>query len=253
MPRVARQKSSTGIYHIILRGINKQTIFEDLEDREKFLQTLGAVKEKSGCKIYAYCLMENHIHLLLKEEKEELGTIMRRLGASYVYWYNWKYDRNGHLFQDRYKSEAVEDDTYLLTVLRYIHQNPLQAGLIKDISQYKWSSYLECIGKNRLINRKFALGLFDEDPKKALKKFKEFHEKISNHNCMDIDKNRRIKDEEAKEMIKSICNTSHSTELQKIENKEERDHYLRILKEEGLSTRQIARLTGISRGIILKA
>ncbi len=86
--------------------------------------------------------MGNHIHLLLKEEKEELGIIMRRIGSSYVYWYNWKYKRCGHLFQDRYKSEAVEDERYLLTVLRYIYQNPLKAGLVKDIGAYKLSSFL---------------------------------------------------------------------------------------------------------------
>ena len=73
--------------------------------------------------------MSNHIHLLLKEGEEDLGTLFKRIGASYVYWYNWKYNRTGHLFQDHFKSEPVEDDTYLLTVLRYIHQNPLKAGI----------------------------------------------------------------------------------------------------------------------------
>ena len=115
MPRAARVKSKTGIYHIILRGINRQIIFEDEEDSLKFLQTLSEYKEKSKYEIYAYCLMGNHVHILIKEGKEELGIAMRRIGASYVYWYNWKYERNGHLFQDRYKSEAVEDDKYLLT------------------------------------------------------------------------------------------------------------------------------------------
>jgi len=78
--------------------------------------------------------MGNHVHLLIKEETEELGVIMRRIGASYVYWYNRKYNRCGHLFQDRYKSEVVEDERYLLTVLRYIHQNLLKAGMVKDVA-----------------------------------------------------------------------------------------------------------------------
>jgi len=110
MPRTGRERSKSGIYHIVLRGSNRQTIFEDEEDAIKFLETLQTYKEKSGYKIYAYCLMGNHVHLLLKEEQEELGIIMRRIGASYVYWYNWKYQRCGHLFQDRYKSEVVEDE-----------------------------------------------------------------------------------------------------------------------------------------------
>ena len=117
MPRKARVKSKTGIYHMILRGVNRQVIFESKEDGEKFLDTLKECKKKSGYELYGYCLMNNHIHLLIKENQEDLGTIMKRIGASYVYWYNWKYERVGHLFQDRYKSEVVEDEKYLLNVL----------------------------------------------------------------------------------------------------------------------------------------
>ena len=80
--------------------------------------------------------MSNHIHLLLKEGQEPLSTTMKKIGTSYVSYYNWQYNRRGHLFQDRYKSEPVEDDAYFLTVLRYIHQNPLKAGLSDDISSY---------------------------------------------------------------------------------------------------------------------
>ncbi|MGV8145864.1 MAG: transposase [Alkaliphilus sp.] len=95
MPRAARRRSKSGIYHIVLRGVNKQRIFEDDEDAENFLQTIGFYKEKSEYKIYDYCLMGNHIHLLIKEVDEEFGISMRRIGASYVYWYNWKHQRSG--------------------------------------------------------------------------------------------------------------------------------------------------------------
>ena len=98
MPRKAREKSSTGIYHVVLRGINRQIIFEDDEDYEKLLDTLKEHKETSGYEIHGYCLMSNHMHLLIKEGEEDLGIVFRRIGASYVYWYN----RRGHLFQDRY-------------------------------------------------------------------------------------------------------------------------------------------------------
>lgn len=251
MPRTARKKSKTGIYHIILRGINRQIIFEDGEDAGKFLQTLKDCKEKSGYKLYAYCLMGTHIHLLIKEEKEDLGIIMRRIGAGYVYWYNWKYERCGHLFQDRYKSEVVENENYLLTVLRYIHQNPLKAGVVKDIKEYKWSSYSEFIGKNIIIDSDFILDLFSKDRKKAVDSFKAFHAISCNDNCLDMEEKRRIKDDKAIEIINNICNISHCTEIQMLE-RNKRNKYLKIIKEDGLSTRQIARLTGISRGIILK-
>lgn len=252
MPRTGRKKSKTGIYHIILRGANRQTIFEDEEDAEKFLQTIKEYKNESGYKIYAYCLMGNHIHILLKEEKEELGIIMRRIGASYVYWYNWKYERSGHLFEDRFKSEVVEDEKYLLTVVRYIHQNPLNAGMVEDIKDYKWSSYGEYIDKTIITDTDFVLDIINNDRKKAISMFKNFHQKESNNKCLDINERRRIKDSEAIDIIKSLCNINHCIDLQKID-KNQRAKHLRTLKEEGLSTRQIARLTGISRYIVLKA
>jgi len=251
MARTARKKSKSGIYHLILRGINRQTIFEEEDDAKKFLETLEKYKEKCGYKIYAYCLMGNHVHLLFKEKDEELGVVMRRIGASYVYWYNWKYNRCGHLFQDRYKSEVVEDEKYFLTVLRYIHQNPLKAGIVKDVAAYKWSSYSEFIERNRIIDVDFVLDLFSKDRNKAIDYFKKFHEINSNDNCLDIEENRRLTDEKAIEIIKKICNVPHCTDVQKMEIGR-RNRYLKVLREEGLSTRQIARLTGISRNKILK-
>lgn len=91
MPRQARVKSETGIYHIMLRGINQQLIFEDEEDHIKFLQIVGDYKAVSGYKILAYCLMGNHIHILIKEEKEQIEQIFKRIGGKFVYWYNGKY------------------------------------------------------------------------------------------------------------------------------------------------------------------
>jgi REP element-mobilizing transposase RayT len=88
MPREARKKSEIGIYHIMMRGINQQVIFEDNEDRQKFIETLKKYRDESGFELYGYCLMSNHIHLLLKEGKESLGTIAKRISSSYVYWYN---------------------------------------------------------------------------------------------------------------------------------------------------------------------
>ena len=176
---------------------------------------------------------------------------MRRIGASYVYWYNWKYNRFGHLFQDRYKSEAVEDDSYFLTVLRYIHQNPLKARIVKDIASYRWSSYSEYIEQSTVTDIDFILDLFSNDRKKAIENFKDFHEIDSNDVCLDIEEKKRLPDDEAIEIIKKIGDVRHSQDVQMLE-KEKRNQCLRTLKEEGLSTRQIARLTGVSRGIILK-
>ncbi|MCA1031373.1 transposase [Bacillus timonensis] len=253
LPRGARRKSNTKVYHIILRGVNRQTIFEEPEDAHMFLRTLKKFKEQCGYKIFAYCLMDNHIHLLIKEESEDLGITMRRIGASFVYWYNLKYDRIGHLFQDRYKSEPVEDVKYLVNVLRYIHQNPIKAGIVKNVSDYQWSSYSEYTGPCNLIDRDFILGIFHREQNKALSSFKNFHQRESTDEFLEVSERNRLTDKEAAEIIKRICGVTHCIDLQKVTLKDERDEYLRRLKKQGLSTRQLARLTGISRGIILRA
>jgi len=252
MPRTARQKSKTGIYHVILRGINRQTIFEDEEDATKFIETLEKYRKEIGFSLYAYCLMGNHVHLLMKEEKEDLGTSMKRIGASYVYWYNWKYERIGHLFQDRYKSEKVENDKYFLAVLRYIHQNPLKAGLVEEPAEYTWSSFNEYIGESKLIDTNFVLKLFSNNRAKAIEAFKMFHAVEGQETCIDIDEKKKWKDPDAIELIKSICHVTSCKEVQKLD-KNEQSRYLKLLYKEGLSARQIARITGIGRWIVLKA
>jgi putative transposase len=147
-----RKRSQSGIDHLIIRGINKQVIFEDEEDRAKFMWCLQYYKEVSQYTIYGYCLMDNQIHLLIKEGKELISKAMQRIGVSYVSWFKRKYGRCGHLFQDRFKSEAVETDEYFLMVLRYIHQNPIKTVEGQKMKLYQWGSYREYLEKIRLID-----------------------------------------------------------------------------------------------------
>ena len=128
MPRQARKQSGTGIYHVMLRGINRQDIFEDDEDYYQFIITLDRMRVKyddngipcgSNCTYYAYCLMSNHFHLLIRERDEKVGDTVKRIASSYVYYYNRKYGRDGHLFKERFKSEPVNDMAYFTTLLRY--------------------------------------------------------------------------------------------------------------------------------------
>ena len=245
MPRQARQKSQSGIYHIMLRGINRQTLFEDEEDSLKFLETLHTYKAISEYKVFAYCLMSNHIHLLLQVGKEEPDLIMKRLAGSYVYWYNWKYYRKGHLFQDRYKSEPVEDEKYFLTVLRYIHQNPQKAGIVKKLEDYNFSSYNEILkGNNELIDIDFVFSMIHRN------EFIQFCNEPNNDRCLEYDESDgRLSDADAIKVIQKISKCKNASEFTKLEV-EIRDQYIRKLKEEGLSIRQISRLTGISFGIV---
>ena len=122
MPRGPRVKSISGIYHVMLRGANRQEIFHDDIDCMRFLEIIEKYKKVSGMKVYAWCLMNNHVHLLLKEGIEDLSITMKRIGVSYVTYYNLKYNTTGHLFQDRFRSENVESNVNLFRVIRYIHQ-----------------------------------------------------------------------------------------------------------------------------------
>ena len=246
MPRQARRKSESGIYHIMLRGINKQVIFEDEEDNFKFLETLKKYKAISGYKIFAYCLMSNHVHLLLKVEKEDIDLIIKRIASSYVYWYNWKYKRNGHLFQDRFKSEPVENDSYFLTVVRYIHQNPLKAGVCKSIDGYNFSSYNEYVKKADLVDTDFCLGIIDKE------QFLDFNNEYNEDVCLEIEKdNFRLTDDEAREIIFKISKCRTITQFQNL-NIDKRDKCLKLLRVNGLSIRQISRLTGIGFNVVRK-
>lgn len=250
MPRQARKMSASGIYHIMMRGINKQRIFKDQDDNTRFIQTLEQYKDKSGYHIYAYCLMVNHVHLLLKVGEEPLEQVMRRICGSYVYWYNSKYQRIGNLFQDRFKSETVENDAYFLTVLRYIHQNPLKAGLVTSIEQYPWSSFGEYLNRPIVVDTDFALKMFDDNREKAVKSLIEFCEVINENQCLEIEEKRQLPDAEAINIIKQVCKIENASDLQKFD-KLTRNKRLRELKEEyRLSIRQIERLTGISRGVV---
>jgi putative transposase len=202
MPRQARKRSESGIYHVMLRGINRQTIFEDEEDYNAFIETIAIYKSETNTCIYGYCLMKNHVHLLLKSNKP--CEFMRKIGAGYVYWYNWKYDRVGSLFQDRYKSEVVEDDEYFLTVLRHIHQNPIKAKVKESIDEYKYSSYNEYLKRRkRIIDADFVLRVI------SLERFIEFHREINDDKYLDIVEVHRINDETAKSIIYRVskCKT----------------------------------------------
>ena len=246
MPRTARRKSESNIYHVILRSVNKQQLFEDDEDCQKLLSVLYDCKELSGFKLYAYCLMSNHVHFLLKTEKEDLETIFRRVGARFVYWYNTKYGRVGHLFQDRYKSEAVENDVYFLTVLRYIHQNPVKAGVCAFPEEYPHSSYPNYF-RNKLIDCDFVLSLMDK------KDFEAFHAASREDRCMEISESekKRITDEQAKKLIVAVSGCQNAAAFQKLPTAR-RDSAIRVLLESGVSIRQASRLTGISVGMVRK-
>ncbi|MEI7884128.1 MAG: transposase [Clostridia bacterium] len=246
MPREARRHGESGIYHVMLRGINLQRIFEDEEDNLKFLEVLQDCQKLSGFGLLAYCLMGNHVHLVIKEGIEPLEQVFKRIGSRYVYWYNWKYGRSGHLFQDRYKSEPIDDETYLFTVIRYLHQNPVQAGICKNMEDYPYSSYMQYLklDKENFIDAAYIFNLIDKES------FLQFHLEESDSKVMDIEERKtRLTDEQARKIIWKYAHCKNVAEFQALDLVV-RDKNIKKLKEQGLSIRQISRLTGISFGVI---
>ncbi|MEN1759281.1 transposase [Anoxynatronum sibiricum] len=259
MPRQIRRRSKTGIYHVMIRGNSGQTLFEDDEDNKRFLEILHETKEKMSFEIdlYAYCLMGNHVHLLLCENQVNLGDFMRRATAHYALWVNRKYGRTGHVFQDRYKSEPVEDDTYLLTVFRYILQNPIKAKLSKTPFDYRWSSW-KSYEKNEeypvgLTDTSFLLNMFSKSREEAIEKIKTFLETKNNDICLDIESGVRLSDEDLRNRIIERYPMIKYQTLKQL-SKENRNMALKQIKSiEGASLRQIARITGLGIRIVQNA
>ena len=233
----------------MLRGINKQDIFEDEEDVERLLETIKKYKEVSEFDIFAYCIMSNHIHMLIRETEESISNIIKRISSSYVFWYNKKYERCGHMFQERFRSEAVESDEYFLSVLRYIHQNPVKAGIVKDILDYNWNSYKEYIGKTEIVDIDFALDMYSSDRKRAIELFQDFNMQKNNDMCLEDEEKSRVSDSEVKEYFKEL-DIMDPKKVRQLE-KGKRDEILKKLKiKNGVTIRQLSRITGISKSVI---
>ncbi len=248
MSRSARKKSDWGMYHVMLRGINRERIFLDGEDPAKFMDLLLRGREKAGFGLYAWCLMPNHIHLLMKEGEEPLGQIFRRVGSPYVYWFNRKYERVGHLFQDRFKSETVEDDAGFLNVMRYIHCNPVRAGLCEKPEDYPWSSFARYFEEDSPVDASMVLGIIDRE------EFYRFHADASPEDRgMDIDDSDRprLTDSGVLGILKGKYGCSGPEDLMRLTEAQQAE-VIRTLRKSGGSIRQVSRLTGISFGIVRK-
>ena len=251
MPRQSRKKSSTGIYHVMLRGINKQDIFEEEEDYVRMKEILIRLNERrdeqghplpQAYSMYAYCLMSNHIHLLIRERNEGIAETMKRLGIGYAAYFNKKYQRSGHLFQDRFRSEPVESMEYFIILLRYIHQNPVKAAIVKDVGDYPWSSWREYTDVPVLCDTRTVLNRSSLEDLTAL-----VNEPVADDgNILEIDTadGMMVTDEDIRTFLFQTYNIHNPLEMQNM-NKEFRNAIIKAAKEYGGSIRQLSRLTGV--------
>ena len=248
MAREARQLSESNIYHVMLRGNNRQAVFEEDEDRLYFMKVLTRCKEISGFRLHAFVLMPNHVHLLIEPAEEPLDTVFRRIGTRYAVWFNWKYQRTGHLFQDRFRSEAVETDLYFMTVLRYILQNPMKAGLETRPGSYRWSSYRAYqTGKGAVTDTVFAEKLFGGREALVSYLIRENDDTVMDEG----EPVRRVTDEQAKEILNRTSGCRTVSAFQQLNPALQREYVVKLYQE-GLSMTQVSWLTGKSRTTVYR-
>jgi len=255
MTKNKRIPSNSKIYHIIIKGIDNQDIFYDDQDRRVFLKKLVLTKDEYDNKIYAYCLMDNHVHMVIRIEKEFLSKAMQTLMIRYVHYFNKKYNRIGPLVQSRFKSRNVENQRYFLEVCRYVHRNPENAGFAKT-ENYKWSSYQEYLNDARIIDKDILLHYFNND----IKEFINY-----THKCDDYENLKefaeyeilgKLKDEDVLKFIMKIFNIDNVSKVPEFFKKREmgqlKKDICEIKKIKGTNKSQVARVIRRDRKTIEK-
>ena len=248
MPRIARKISASSLYHVISRGSGKQIIFETDEDRTFFMRKLDNLLLEHNGSLLAWCLMDNHFHLFIDIPHDELQKLMHRLLTSYAGYFNRVHNRVGSLFGGRYKSETVEDEAYLIELVRYIHENPIKAGMTQELD-YQWSSYSEYVGKPFHIDPSLVLGVFE-----GIDHFRNYHEESHcKPHCMDYQESTfRHSDKDALKIAEELLGKGVVESIKSLD-RDSRDNALAQLRQAGLGVRQIQRLTGISLTTISRA
>lgn len=254
--RTRRERSSTGVYHVMIRGINKQDVFLDEHDFRTMQDALWEIQVKRGlfeevvedglCTIYAYCILHNHIHILIKEGSQSISPLMKRLQDIFAVKYNMKYERVGHVFHGPFNSTVVEDDEYFHQLLRYIHRNPVKAGQSKTPSSYKYSSWHEFFSPDSRANRNIC-NVQAVLQKYPLKELKEWINMDVDDDCMDIDKKKgRISDAEAMKVVVEISNCSDIHQFRCLHVKEQFIFLLKAMEKAPISKAQAARISSLS-------
>ena len=182
MPRKARIDAPGALHHVIVRGIERGKIFRSDYDRKNFLNRLGKLIPETQTDCFAWALIPNHVHLLLRTGLVPISVLMRRLLTGYAVWFNKKYRRHGQLFQNRYKSILCQEDPYLKELVRYIHLNPLRAGLVEDmkkLDKHPWCGHSVLMNKTKQAwqNVDYVYGLFSEKKRMARTRYRVYVEK----------------------------------------------------------------------------
>lgn len=237
----------------MIKGIDSQDIFYDDQDRRIFLKHIIKTKKEFTNQIYSYSLMDNHVHMVIKSEKEFLSKAMQCLMIRYVHYFNSKYKRKGTLVQSRFKSKCIEDQRYFLEVCRYVHRNPENAGIAKT-QDYQWSSYHEYLGKAKIIDKSVLLHYFNND----IKTFSNYTLKEDNYDYInelaEYEMIEKLTDAQLATIIMKVFKIKDIVEIADFfrdKNKlKENVRKLKLIK--GTNITQLARVIRVSRYLIEK-
>ena len=234
----SRKHSTAGLYHVVSRGVGGQIIFEDDSDRRHFLALLKRASTEHDVKIAAWCLMDNHFHLIVMANLDDLSSAMRWLKGRYAFDANKRYKREGHLFQSVYASYPINDESYLAAAVQYIHANPVRAGIVPDPLSYPWSSAREYRGELFLVEPSLMPDI-------------EIAEKRGPNDRHLLYTGAKISDEEAISLIRSIAGVCSPTDIKSLP-RDKRNESIREILAIGVGNNQLARLTGIAATTISK-
>lgn len=248
MARQARSESETSLYHVMMRGNNREHIFKNESQKRRFMEYLSAEAASGALQVGGWCLMDNHVHLVLKGQISELAQAVKRINIKFAMGFNTIEGRSGHVFQDRFRSEAVESDTHLMAVVRYVHNNPVKAKRVADPGEYMWSSYSEYLQGPAILNlglRELVMGYFNEDAAG----FAAFHQQPDYGEYLEIKEEvEQYRMERAQEVIAAYCRASGVQDAAEFRHHQEALNELigELLDNSRLSHRKIAELVGAS-------
>lgn len=251
MSRKPRQKSQTGLYHITMRGNGKQLLFEDDEDRRRILSLIRSSIARFNIRLIAWCLMGNHVHLVLSDSDDNMSEAMHLVMSCYATSYNRRHGHVGHVFQDRFSSASISSEEYLLDAIRYVHLNPQKAGIC-PYDAYRWSSHLDYVERDPYIAT-VDLALV----RLAFPRVRDYQAFMGASNGVVVrpPTGGRIDEDEALDVGLSLICPFGLSELSDVKalDKVKRNEILAAMRRAGLSIRQIQRLTGVGEWPIRKA
>ena len=246
MPRRPRI-DMVGYYHIVNRGVEQRVIYKDNEDFEMFLEILCTACQLYSVQLHGYVLMNNHYHLLIETKEENLSKFMKHINASYAIYFNKKYKRSGHLWQGRFKSWYVTDDSYLYTLINYIENNPVKAKIVKNASEYRYSSYQSFIEIVKPIACLKASFVFQEFPNQ--KEREEFLQSMVDERILEeIKKASNLVVTSVKEKTLSLAKLKKM--FKRVKDNSDRDTKIYQAYNQGYSQHAIAEYLGFSQPYI---